>query len=124
MGHHVLFGELLRLLLHDHRAALVAKLLFQQRSIFADQVVDLAGVGQQVFQVVDRLDQLAVLLLNLAGFQLGQAAELQVEYGLRLPVGEVEWLGHQLLFGVLGRVCAADRLDHRVQHVDRLQQAF
>ena len=63
----VFFAEVLGLLLDDLGAALVAVLVLDVDRLFLDEEVDLARVGEQVFEVVDLLDQLRVLVLDLAG---------------------------------------------------------
>ena len=82
----VFFAEVLDLLLDDLRAPLVAVALLDVLGLFDDQEVDLARVGQQVFEVVDLLDQLLVLVLELLALQRGQAAQLHVQHGLRLAL--------------------------------------
>ena len=76
--------------------ALVAVLLLDLGHVVADQAVDLARVLEQVFEVVDALHQLLVLVLDLVALELGEAAELQVEHGLRLAVAHLPRLRHQL----------------------------
>ena len=121
---HVLLGELLRFLVHDQRAPLVAELVLYVFGVVADQEVDLARVGQKVFEVVDLLQQLRVLRLDLVALQARQTAQLQVQHSLSLAVRQLERLRHQLGLGVIGGSGAADRLDHFVQHVDRLEQTL
>ena len=109
VGDHVFFREAFRLLVHDDRAAIVTVRLFKVDCVVLDQVVDLAGVGEEVLEVRDLLDQLLVLLLNLVALELGQAAELHVEHCLRLAVAQLERRAHQANLCLLGRRCASDR---------------
>jgi hypothetical protein len=64
VGNKVLFAEIHRFLLDDLGAPFVAVLLLDLQRLLFDQVVDLAGIGQQVFQIGDLLDDLGVLVLD------------------------------------------------------------
>ena len=95
--HQVLLGELLRLLVHDLRPEVIPEALLHRLGVVADEVIDLAGVGQQVLQISDLLDDLRVLILDLLALQAGQAAQLHVQHGLRLPIAELGRGLHQPL---------------------------
>ncbi len=118
----ILLRELLRLLIDDLRPAVIPEAPLDVLGVVPDEVIDLAGVGQQVLQVGDLLDDLRVLLLDLLPLQAGQAAQLHVQHGLGLAVAEPEGGLHQPLLCLLRRGRAADRPDHLVQLVQRLQQ--
>ena len=77
--------------LGDHAGlALLAVGLDQFVHVLGDQGVDLLRVGEQAFEVLDRLGQLLVLLFELGPFKLGKAPELHLEHGLGLALGEIE----------------------------------
>ena len=120
--HQVLLGELLRLLFHDLRPALIPEALLHLLGVIADEVIDLAGVGQQVLQIAYLLDDLRVLILDLLALQAGQAAQLHVQNGLGLTVAELERCLHQPLLRLVCGGRPPDRLDHRVQLIKRLEQ--
>src|SRR5581483_11134138 len=115
VGDEVLLGDVLGAGVDDLGAALVAVLLLELHHVVADQVVDLARALEEVLEVVDALDQLLELVLDLVAFEAGEAAELEVEDGLRLLVAHLPGLGHELLFGGVGGLGAADRLDDLVE---------
>ena len=71
----------------------------------------------------DLLDQLLVLLADLAALEAGEAAEAQVDDGLRLTLGELEALLEGVLRGLLVLRAADDR-DHLVEVVEDLDQAL
>ena len=80
-------------------------------------------IGQQVFQVGDGLFHLLQLVQYLLALQVGQAAQLHVEDGLRLYLGELEAL-HQGVAGGLGVGRLPDGLDDLVQEVEGDFEAF
>ena len=67
--------------------------------------------------------QLGVLGADLVGLERGQAGEAHVEDRLRLDLGELELLD-QARAGDVGVGRGADQLDHRVEVVERDQQAL
>src|SRR5690606_28834418 len=69
------------------------------------------------------LAHLRVLVLDMLPLQRGETAQLHVENGLRLPLGEVE-AGYQVGLGGVGVWAVADGLDNRVQVRQRLEQPF
>ena len=120
----VLLSDVLDGGVEDLRAALVAVLFLQVRAVLLDEGVDLLGVLQQVDEVLDELLELVVLLLDAGGLQLREAAQLHVEDGLRLAVGELERRGLQCGLRGLGGRRGADRGDHLVEQVEGLEQPF
>src|SRR5690606_7691221 len=89
VGDEILVGDLARYVL-DQRAALVAELVAELDQLFPDYRQDLCRVGQQLLQPGDLLEQIAVLVLDLVPLQRGQAAQLHVEDGVGLDLGEAE----------------------------------
>ena len=79
---------------------------------------------EQILEVVDALHQLLVLFLDLVALELGEAAELEVEDGLRLAVAHLPRLRHELRLGVFGRVGAADGGDDLVEVLEGDQVAL
>ena len=118
--HQVRIGELLRLLVHDLRPAVIPKPLLDLLRVVPDEEVDLARIRQQVLQVGDLLDDLRVLRLDLLPLQAGQATKLHIQNSLSLAVAELERGLHQPLLRLIRRGRAPDRLDHLVQLVQRL----
>src|SRR5690606_3863447 len=88
----VLLAEVLRIALHDLRAAGVAILALQFGHVVVDEREDLARVREQVLEIRDALDQLLVLVEQRLALQRGETAELHVEDGPRLDLREVEWV--------------------------------
>ncbi len=122
MGYEVLFAEIHRFLPDDLGAPFVAVLLLELQRLLFDQVVDLEGIGQQVFQVGDLLDDLSVLVLDLLALQASQAAQLHVQHCLGLAVAQAEGSLHQPLLGLFRRLRAADGLNDLVHMIQRHQQ--
>ena len=73
-------------------------------------------MGQQVFQVGDLLLDLLVLVFDLLAFEGGQAAQLHIQDGLGLEIGQLEAL-HQAFFGRIGIRRFTDGLDDSIQVV-------
>ena len=124
VGHQVGFAELLDAVVEDLGLALGAVGLDQFVEVFDDHGVDLLRVGEQAFEVFDRLDQVLVLLLEAGALERGEAAQLHVEHGLGLALGELEGIFLQRVAGGVGRVGGANRGDDLVDHVDRFEQAL
>src|SRR5262245_6218663 len=87
--HHVLVGyqvfeRQLDAAIDDLRAAFVGVLLLDRAQLLDDQAPQHALVGQDLFQLGDQLDHLFVLVDDLLPFEGREAAELHVEYRLRL----------------------------------------
>ena len=80
-------------------------------------------VAEQLAQLADALDQVGVLAPDRVGLERGQLLQAQVEDRLGLDLGEPEAL-HQALAGGVAVARAADQLDHRVEVVERDQQAL
>ena len=98
LGDQVLGREFAGDILDDHRPPLVAELGFEHQNVVFHQRTDLLRVGEQVLIVRDLRHDLGVLVLDLLAFQGRQAAQLQVEDGLRLHLAETEAL-HQARCG-------------------------
>src|SRR6266700_5288025 len=123
-GHHDLFlrdevlgRQLVRLLVSDLGAAVVAVLLDDIVHLFLDEHADLLVAGEDALEVGDGLDDLLVLLVDLAALELGEAAEGEGEHCPRLPLGQPE-PALQLGRGDLGVARGANGLDHLVQVVE------
>src|SRR5574338_44426 len=121
--HHVLGGDqvlgrqlAVRLGL-DARLPVVAVALLQVGQLVLDDRQDLARVGQQVLQLGDELDDAAVLVLDLLALEGGEPAELHLQDGVRLHLGQPEARDERLPRHLhVGR--RADGGDHLVQVVE------
>ena len=122
--HQISLAELLHAARNDLRLALRAVGFDQLVEVVDDHAVDLLGVRQQAFEVLDRFGQIAVFLFEPGALQRGQAAQLHVEHRLRLPLGEVEGVVLQAVARGVGRFRRANRGDDLVDHVDRLEQTL
>ena len=80
-------------------------------------------VGQDVLELGDELDDREVLVLDLLALEGGQAGEPHVEDRLGLELGQVE-PGHQVGPGEVDVGRLADRLDDRVEVVERDLEAL
>ena len=80
-------------------------------------------VAEQLAQLADALGDVGVLLLDRAGLERGQLREAQVEDRRRLDLAEAE-LRHQVAARGLAVLRRADQRDHRVEVVERDQQAL
>src|SRR5262245_22480069 len=107
----------------DLRAAFVGVLLLNRAQLLDDYVPQNALVGEDLFQLGDQLDHLFVLVNELLTFEGGQAAELHVEYRLRLYLRELE-LVDQSLLGVVRGLRPADQRDDLVDDVNGLLEAL
>ncbi len=83
--------------------------------------ISLASEAEDALQLLDELQDLLVLLHDLLALEGGQPAELHVEDGPGLDLGEVE-PGHQGVAGHLGVLGLADDADHEVELLDGLAQ--
>ena len=97
LRHQVFLVELHRPLEVELGAAGIPVLLLQLVQVVLDQAVDLGLVLQEVFEIGDPLDDLPVLLFDLAPLQAGQPSQPHVDDCLRLALGELEALLHPLL---------------------------
>ena len=122
MGHEVRLAELFDAARDDLGHAIRAVSLDQLVEVLGDHAVDLLGVGEQRFEIFDGLGEVLVLLFELGALKGGEAAELHVEHGLGLALGEVEGVLLEAVAGSVGGFGGADRGDDRVDHVDRLEQ--
>ena len=126
--HHVLFLDQIERLdfildRRDFGAALVGVLAANLQHFGLDDVHNHPLVGQNVFQVRDGLLDLGVLILQLVALQSGQALQTHIEYGLRLLVGQAE-RAHQSVARLLRGATGADERNHRVNAIERDEQAF
>ena len=80
------------------RAAVIAVLFGDLIEVSTDDLENLMGVGEDIFQLGDGLDQGFVLVLNFLAFQRRQTAKLHIEDRLRLDFGQVK-AGHQIRLG-------------------------
>src|SRR5262252_3636795 len=126
--HHVLVGyqvfeRQLDAALDDLCAPFVGVLLLNRAQFLDDHVPQNSLVSEDLFQLRDQLDHLFVLVDDLLPFEGREAAELHIEYRLRLNLRELE-LVDQPLLGVVRGLRRADQLDDLVDDVDGLLQAF
>src|SRR4029453_9829412 len=91
--------------------------------LLLDDAADLGGVVEDGLQLGDLRLQLGVLLLELAALQGGQPAQLHVQDGGGLELGERVAL-HQLGPGGVGRLGVADQVDDLVEVGEGDQQAL
>src|SRR5262245_2437999 len=122
VGDEVLFSKLGRLGLHNLGAPWVAVLLLQLSQIRLDEGADLADVGQDTLEVGNATADLGQLVLDLAALQRGQAAKLHVKDGLGLLLAEPE-ARLEVIRGGVAVLRAADRINYRVEVVERNGQA-
>ena len=122
--HQICLAELLHAARNDLRLAFRAVGFDQLVEVIDEHAVDLLGIGQQAFEVFDRLGQVAVFLFEPGALERGEAAQLHIEHGLRLPLGEVEGVVLQAVARGVGRFRRANRGDDLVDHVDRLEQTL
>ena len=107
----------------DQRAALVAVALGDLDELLLDQGEHRVLVAEQLAQLADPLDLVGVLALDRVRLERGQLRQAQLEDGLGLDVGEAEALD-QARAGRVAVVRRADQLDHRVEVVERDEQAL
>jgi len=128
-NHHILvrdqvfFREAQRLLVGYLGGARIAELAAERFGLFLDKPVDARRIGQQVLQIGNGLFDLFQLIEYLLAFEIGQAAELHVEDGLRLYLGKLEAL-HKSAAGGIGVGRLAYGLDDLVQKIERYLEAF
>ena len=96
---------------------------FSSRELVLDDREDALRVGEDVLELGDLLDDREVLVLDLLALEGGQAGQPHVEDRLGLQLGQVEAL-HQVRLRRLGVGRLADRLDDRVEVVERLLEAL
>src|ERR1019366_2062531 len=117
--------EILTVELHvpvaDLGATGVGEALAQLGQLVLDQLIHQPGVGEDVLEAGDLLDESLVLLLDPARLQPGQAAQAEIDDRLRLPLTQLEALlqGGLRRLLVLGR---PDQRDHLVDVVEALEQ--
>src|SRR5579864_6714085 len=80
----------LELVVADLAAPGIGESPAQVGDLVLDDAVDESRIGEQVLELSDLLDQLLVLLAELAALQPRQPAETEVDDGLRLPFRKVE----------------------------------
>jgi hypothetical protein len=123
VGDEVLVGELLVSAALDARAAILAVPDVQLAKFVADDLEDPLRVGEDVLQLSDPLDHGHVLVLDLLALQGGQAAQLHLEDGVGLDLGETE-AAHEVAAGRVHVGRLADGADDGVQVVERGLEAF
>ena len=119
---HVFDADLFRLL-DDLGAALVAVLLFDLGELVADDVANLLLAGENGFQLRNPFLNLLVLGNDLLPLHAGQSLQLEVEDGLRLPLGKLVAL-NQAAAGCRGGLGASDQLNDVVEIVEGGDEAF
>ena len=90
VGDQVLVGHLPARVVDDPGAALAGVLALQLGQLVLDDRQHPAGVGQDVLELGDQLDDGQVLVLDLLALEGGQPAQPHVEDGLGLDLGQVE----------------------------------
>ena len=123
VGDQVLVGHLAARVVDDARPALAGVLALQLGQLVLDDREDARRVGEDVLELGDELDDREVLVLDLLALEGGEAGEPHVEdrLGLRLRQAEPR---HQVRARRVDVVRAADRLDHRVEVVERDLEAL
>ena len=122
VGDHVLDRDVVRLG-HDLGAPGVAVALLDLGQLPLD-LGEQQGVGaEDGAQAIDHLEQLAVLVDQLLPLEAGEALEAHVEDRLGLHLREAED-AHQPLARHRRGLAGADRRDHLVEDVERLEQAL
>ena len=91
--------------------------------LLLDQAQDALLVAEDGAQLLDALDDVRVLAADLVGLERRELRQAQVEDRRRLQLRELE-ARHQLGPGALAIARGADELDHRVEVVDRDEQAL
>ena len=107
----------------DQRAPLVAVALGDLEELLLDQPEHRVLVAEQLAQLADPLHLVGVLALDRVGLERGELREAQLEDRLGLDVGEAEALD-QAGAGRLAVGRRADQVDHRVEVVERDEQAL
>ena len=124
VGDEVLVGELARGVLGDAGPAIAGVLALRcSRQLVLDDRQDPLLVGEDVLELGDQLDDLEVLVLDLLALERGEAGKPHVQDRLGLALGQVE-LRHEVRPRDLGVGRGADRLDDRVEVVERLLEAL
>jgi len=108
---------------HDHRAPGIAVAGLDLLQLTGDGRSHQLGAGQELFQVLDELELLFVLVLDLLTLQRGQAAKLHIQDGLGLNLAEVERLA-EVAARRLNRARAADDVDRLIQVIQGGEQPF
>src|ERR1700733_5687377 len=80
----------LELVVADLAAPRIGETPAEVGDLVLDDAVDEARVGKEILELSDLLDQLLVLLAQLAALEPREASQPQVDNGLGLPVGEAE----------------------------------
>ena len=123
VGDEVVVGELLVGAALDARAAILAVADVQLAELVADDLEHALRVGEDVLQLGDALDDSDVLVLDLLALEGGQAAQLHLEDGVGLHLGEAEG-GHEVGARVLHVRGLADGADDGVEVVERGLEAL
>src|SRR5579864_2533205 len=82
----------LELVVADLAAPGIGESPAQVGDLVLDDAVDESRIGEQVLELSDLLDQLLVLLAELAALEPGQPSQAEIDDRLRLPLGELEAL--------------------------------
>ena len=122
VGDHVLDPDV-ALEVGELGAALVAVGLDDFGQLVLDQAHHPGFVAEDRPQLADPLHQVGVLGADFVGLERGQALQAHVEDRLRLLARELEFLD-QAVAGGVGVARGADQFDHRVEVVERDQQAL
>ena len=120
--HHVLFlnevdGVDLAIDQGDFGAAGIGVLAADLEDLGLHDVQHHGGVAQDVLEVGDFLEKLAVLDFDLVALQAGQPLESHVKDGLRLLVGQRKGV-HQTLLGIGHGARRADQRDHLIRNCE------
>ena len=90
VGDQVLVGHLAAGVVLDPRPPLAGVLALQLAQLVLDDREDARGIGQDVLELGDQLDDVEVFVLDLLALQGGQPREPHVEDRLGLPLRQVE----------------------------------
>ena len=105
-------------------AALVAVLLVELVQLLDDQGVDALGVAEDRAQLADQLHQLGVLGADLVRLERGQALDRRMSRIACAWISESSNFSIRPARAMSGVVRGADQRDHRVEVVERDQQAL
>ncbi len=117
VGDEVLVGHVAAGVVGHARPPIARVLALQLGELVLDDREDAGGVGEDVLELGDELDDRQVLVLDLLALEGSEAGQAHVEDGLRLQLGEVE-ARHQVVAGDVHVGRFADRLDDRVEVIE------
>ena len=91
--------------------------------LILENLIDPCLMGQNILQIRNFDQKILIFRLDLFTLQTGQAAELHIQNGLRLNLIQTE-AAHQTRHSLIGILRITDRMNDRIQIVDRNPQTF